>query len=100
MTDVPIACTLTPDDLSRGRDDLLPGLLRDAAGREETEAGYRYRFTTSADVLLRIARVVERERQCCRFFKFGIVADANLGPVWLDVSGPDGTKVFLAELTS
>ena len=63
-------------------------------------AGFRYRFDPTPDgvSLSSIAPVVDRERQCCRFLQFSITLEPNLGPVWLDVSGPEGTKAFLADL--
>jgi hypothetical protein len=45
-----------------------------------------------------IAAVVDRERQCCRFLQFSITLDPNLGPIWLEVGGPEGTKAILALL--
>jgi hypothetical protein len=60
--------------------------------------GYRYRFDTTPDGLSALAAVVDRERQCCRFLHFSITLEPNLGPIWVDVSGPEGTKAFLADL--
>jgi hypothetical protein len=44
-------------------------------------------------------RFVSNERLCCPFLEFGItIAPAN-GPVWLRLTGPEGTRAFLeAEL--
>jgi hypothetical protein len=97
MGDPPVACTLTPGELTLRGDDLLPGLLRDAVERLETPRGYRYRFDTTSGRLAAIAAVVERERVCCRFFEFTIRMEADAGPIWLDVEGPEGTKAFLAD---
>jgi hypothetical protein len=98
MADLPIACSLTHADLEAKRGDLLPGLLRHSSATVETPAGYRYRFDTAPDGLSAIAAAVEGERQCCRFLRFSITLEPNLGPIWVDVSGPEGTKTFLADL--
>ena len=98
MADLPIACSLTHADLEAKRGDLLPGLLRHSSATVETPAGYRYRFDTAPDGLSAIAAAVEGERQCCRFLQFSITLEPNLGPIWVDVSGPEGTKTFLADL--
>jgi len=98
MDDLPVACTLTSDDLRARRDDLLPGLLRQATERVETPTGYRYQFAMTSEMLPQIASVVAQERQCCRFFTFVIALEPNLGPITLDVSGPEGTEEFLADL--
>ena len=48
------------------------------------------------DTLALIANVVEAERQCCRFLRFGIQVEPDDGPVYLDLTGPPGTREFLA----
>ena len=72
MADVPIVCALTPAERQVQREDLLPGLLRLATDRVELSTGYRFRFGNEPGILARIADVVERERQCCRFMRFHI----------------------------
>lgn len=41
---------------------------------------------------------MENERQCCRFFRFRLTIEPDLGPFWLEVTGPPGVKEFLSEL--
>jgi hypothetical protein len=98
MVEHAIACSLPPADLTATRGDLLPGLLRQSPATVETPTGSRYRFDTTPDRLSTIAAVVDRERQCCRFLQFSITLDPNLGPIRLEVGGPEGTKAFLADL--
>ena len=98
MADIPIACALPPDEFGARRDDLLPGLLRRSTASVETAAGFSYRFESAPDLLTAIALVLQRERDCCRFFRFVVTLEPDLGPIWLDVSGPPGTKAFLADL--
>jgi hypothetical protein len=98
MVDPPVVCTLTPAERQERRDDLLPGLLRHAAERVELSTGYRFRFDGEPGILSRIAGVVERERQCCRFFRFQIALEPDLGPITLDVSGHADAKAFLTDL--
>jgi hypothetical protein len=43
-----------------------------------------------------VASVVEAERQCCRFLRFAIQVEPEDGPIYLDLSGPPGTREFLA----
>jgi hypothetical protein len=35
------------------------------------------------------------ERQCCPFLRFNIRLEPGEGPIWLELSGPEGTKDFL-----
>jgi hypothetical protein len=98
MVDLPVVCTMTPVARREQRDDLLPGLLGHAAERIELSTGYRFRFDTEPGILGRIAEVVERERQCCRFFRFQIALEPDLGAITLDVSGHADAKAFLTNL--
>jgi hypothetical protein len=98
MADVPIACTLTADALQTRRDGLLADLLQRAEHHELTEDGLRVRFSPATDAVARLARVVEAERQCCRFLRFVITVEPDGGPVWLELSGPAGSRDFIAAL--
>jgi hypothetical protein len=98
MTNLPVACTLSPETLETRKAGLLPGLAREADAREDTADGLRLRFASSATRLQRIAAVVDAERQCCRFLRFDLTVEPDGGPVWLALSGPAGTKEFLAAL--
>jgi hypothetical protein len=96
MTNLPIACTLGPAALKARREDLLGGLVRRAAERVDVPNGYCVRFDPSDDILSAIAKVIEVERQCCRFLTFELTIQADDGPIWLQFSGPTGTREFLA----
>lgn len=94
----PIVCTLTPEQLSAQREDLLPGLLKRADERMPRERGYRMKFTPKAGLLDEIARIVEQERGCCQFLKFQITVEPENGPIYLEVTGPPGTREMLDAL--
>jgi hypothetical protein len=96
MSTLPIACTLGPAALKARTEDLLGGLVRRAVERVDLPDGYRVRFAPDAGLLTTIAGVVETERQCCRFLTFRLSAEPDNGPIWLEFSGPPGTREFLA----
>ena len=96
MPTPPIVCTLGPAALKARRDDLLGGLVQRASQRIELKNGYRVRFDPSGDILSAIAKVVEVERQCCRFLTFEVTIEPDDGPIWLQFTGPPGTREFLA----
>ena len=100
MADVPIACTLSPDALKTRRDGLIAEVFQRATHHELTEHGLRVRFAPAADVVSTLARVVDGERQCCRFLRFVITIEPDGGPVSLEVSGPSGTREFIAGLVN
>ena len=96
MADLPVACTLTPAALKARKENLLKVLLDRADERRELSAGYRLRFAAEGDVLSVIARTVDNERQCCRFLRFTMTVEPDEGPISLDLTGPVGTREFLA----
>lgn len=96
MTNLPIACTLGPAALKARREDLLGGLVRRAAERVDLPDGYGVRFEPAEGILSAIAQVVDVERQCCRFLTFELTIEPDNGPIWLEFTGPEGTREFLA----
>lgn len=96
MADLPIACTLSPDDLRARQAELLPGLAARAAVVTLLPDGARLEFAPAADLLGGMAAVIDRERQCCRFLRFVVDVPPDGGPVRLDVTGPAGTRELLA----
>jgi hypothetical protein len=98
MADLPIACTLTPDALRARRAGLLADLLRRAEGREDLPEGVRLRFAPKSETLATIACALEAERHCCRFLRFGITVEPDGGPVFLELTGPPGTREFIGAL--
>jgi hypothetical protein len=96
--DLPIACTLTPDELQARRSGLLPGVLDRADRIEPLAEGYRLCFAASTDALQAVTAMVDAERQCCRFLRFALTIEPDLGPLVLDVTGPPGTRDFLGSL--
>lgn len=96
MSNLPIVCTLGPAALQARRDDLLGGLVRRADERLDLPHGYRVRFTAADNILPALAKIIEVERQCCRFLTFQVTIEPDGGPIWLEFTGPPGTREFLA----
>jgi hypothetical protein len=98
MAELPIVCTLTPEALRTRRAGLLMDLLRRAERRDDLSNGLRFEFAPSGETIALIARAVEAERHCCRFLRFGITVEPNGGPVFLELTGPEGTREFVSAL--
>jgi hypothetical protein len=98
MTQPPIACSLTPDQLRCAADELLPGLARLAERVVRSSDAAELHFRPQADLLVKIASVLDRERQCCRFLHFAVDAPPLDATIRLTVSGPPGTGAFLESL--
>ena len=56
--------------------------------------GSAFRFPP--DAFGQLAEFVSRERLCCPFLAFEIRVLADHGPLWLHMTGPEGTREFLA----
>jgi hypothetical protein len=97
MTDLPIACTLTPEERAE-RDDLLIGLVRQSCERQVTDGGFRFVFPPSPAFVLSLAQAINAERACCRFLTFDVRFEPDNGPIILSVTGPPGTDAFLEGL--
>jgi hypothetical protein len=95
MNEIPIACSLTSAELDQRR-EVLAALRARCAEVQPVENGLRLRFEAAPGLLADISRVIDLERQCCRFLLFQLHVLPDGGPVWLQLSGPEGTSDFLA----
>ncbi len=94
----PVACSLTGAEVNSRRDRLLPGLAARAVGTILTADGCELVFEPAPGILADIAAVIDAERQCCRFLRFDVGVAPAGGPIRMTLSGPPGTREFLASL--
>jgi hypothetical protein len=97
MADLPIASTLTPDALRARQEGLLSELGRRAQVGDETPEGLRLQFAATDGTMALVVCAVEAERHCCRFLRF-VITEPDGGPIVLELSGPPGTREFVAAL--
>jgi hypothetical protein len=97
MDDLPILCTLTEAELKERRETLLKEMREAALTVMPLPLGYSCTFNRTTDVLMRLARVVDMERQCCPFLTFKIVVEPGQAPLRLEVTGPPDAKPLLAD---
>lgn len=93
---LPIACTLTEPELHERRRTVLQKFRSVVTEVEELESGYSYRLPSDGEWLTELANLVNLERRCCPFLRFSITVEPAGGPLRLDMTGPAGTKEFLA----
>ena len=98
MRALPLVCELTPAEIEARRAALLPGLLAQAEERTALPHGFRWQFAASAPFLAAAAETINAERQCCRFLRFVLTVEPDSGPIWLEITGPEGTAEFLTTL--
>lgn len=97
MAKVAVACSLDGPALAGRQAELRAGVLAEAQSVERLLNGYRWRFDSRPDLLGRLGPVLDAERRCCRFLSIALTADADLGDVVLEITGPEGTAEFLGE---
>jgi hypothetical protein len=98
MSQLPVACTLTADQMRCDMAQLLPGLHARASAVRWIDNGLRMTFDASSEHLTAILTTVDRERHCCAFLAFDIAVPAGKAPFELTLHGPDGTIEFLKQL--
>jgi hypothetical protein len=95
---LPVACSLTEVELRERRGVLLEKAGRAVLELKELPDGYAYRFPETDEWLDELTQIIRLERRCCPFLGFRLLVEPGGGPVWLELTGPPGTKDFLASL--
>jgi hypothetical protein len=93
--DVPIACCLTSAELREREATLLAQFRSAVIETEELVDGYAFRVPDDSKSIETVAEMMVAERECCPFLTFELVAQTGMGPVFVRVTGPAGTKNFL-----
>jgi hypothetical protein len=100
MAAIPLACVpgAIPAAERAAHFQLLTRLFTTSAReRRDLPEGRAYRF--EAESFDDLARWISRERRCCPFLTFALELTPDDGPIWLRLTGPEGTRAFLdAEL--
>ena len=90
MADVPIACTLSPDNLQH-RLSLIDALAVDGLlDRSPIDNGVRVRLRDTPDIERRTLELVAAESRCCAFLDFDLRRQD--GRLVLDISGPEDAR--------
>ncbi len=92
---IPVSCTLTSAELQERRRTILEKVRQAVSEVRELENGYAYSFSADGDWLEKLASLIDLERQCCPFLRFQLTVEAGGGRLWLEMTGPEGTKEFL-----
>jgi hypothetical protein len=90
MSDPPIACTLTPGDMT-ARLALIAELAADGLiDRTPTESGLRVRLRDTPLIEQRTRELIAAESRCCAFLDFSL--DRVRGELVLDITGPPDAR--------
>ena len=94
----PFACdrlALTPAQRKRHFDEVTPQVHAMVKSARELPNGYEFEFAPDPAAIAKIAEWVAGERLCCPFFDFEIRVERERGPVWLRLTGREGTKELI-----
>lgn len=100
MSDLPVACTLTPAQFQERRREVLAKVAASVTEVTELDNGFIYRFPSNGELIPQLANLIQLEHECCSFLTFRLTVGEGDGPVLLEITGPLGTKELLAEIFS
>lgn len=95
-TQLPVACTLSEPDLAQRRAGLFTDLARRRQEARWLADGITLRYSSEQGTLALLGEFIQLESQCCPFLRFQLTVDPGGGPIWLELTGPPGTRDFLA----
>jgi hypothetical protein len=98
--EIPIACSLTELELDERRTSALQMLREAVLEVKELDDGFAYRFPSDIVWITTLADLIASEHMCCPFLRFSLNVEAGPGPIWLEMTGAEGTKDFLNSLFS
>ena len=94
--DLPIICTLSTTELQERKTTILASLRNAVLRRTRIPEGYSYEFESHSTTLQDVIRMIELERQCCRFLNFAVTEDENI--VQLEVTGQPEALAIIEDL--
>ena len=97
-TNTPIACSLSSAELQQRRSDVLLKIKSALKEVQELEDGYLYSFHSTPERLDELTNLIALEHACCPFLRFCLTVEPSDGGISLELTGPVGTKEFLATL--
>jgi hypothetical protein len=92
----PVACSLSAPELAARRAGVLRRVAADRAEARWLPDGLALRFASDPGRVAALGEFIELERQCCAFLRFQLTVEAGGRAVWLELTGPVGTREFLS----
>ena len=83
-------------DLAKRRAGLFDDLSRRRRETRWLAEGITLRYSSEQGTLVLLGEFIHLESQCCPFLRFQLTVEPGGGPIWLELTGPPGTRDFLA----
>lgn len=93
---ISLTCKLNTPELQKRKKTVIAEVKKLVVQRVETTNGFRYTFGDSDSTIDLLINFIKTERVCCPFFEFNLVVGQSEAFVSLELSGPAGTKAFVA----
>src|SRR5581483_7994740 len=98
MSDIlPLACQIQDPAQLRQRTTEVQTLFKQAMQMSELTDGYAFCFPDEDRLATQLLEFIQFEKNCCPFFTFELAFEAQHGPIWLRLRGPDGVKAVISE---
>lgn len=94
--ELPIACSLSTDELRQRGDDLAELFARAVAVCEYGD-GYGFAFPAEESQTRQVLDFVLFERACCPFFTFALTFPSPHDVVWLQIRGAEEAKAMMTD---
>ena len=92
-----LVCGLSSEELQERQKTVINSLRKQIIETRELENGYAFKFSGSDEVIDELAEFIKTERECCGFFVFGLSISGDKSEAWLELTGPEGAKDFIAD---
>ena len=96
-TPLSVACTLSEPELAKRRAGLFTDLARRRQEARWLPEGVTICYSPEQGTLALLGEFIQLESQCCPFLRFQLSVEPGGGPVCLELTGPPGTRDFLAQ---
>lgn len=94
---IPIACTLSSDQLAQRR-HVISELFQKTLERRECEDGFDFIFPGGDVVLAELFEFLRFERKCCQFLSFELALEPQEGPIHLRLLGHRDAKEAIRQI--
>ena len=90
-----VACSLTDSEFQERRRDVLQKVRSAVIEMKELVDGFADQLPSGGEWIDEVANLINLERQCCPFLRLSLIVEPGDGHLWLELTGPEGTKGFL-----
>ena len=91
----PLTCKLASPEMQQRKATVIAILQKNVLEKKELDNGYAFKFQGSDAMIDTLTSFIKSEKQCCDFFTFNLAVRGDQDVVWMQLTGPEGTKDFI-----